>query len=1037
MSLLDTPTWTRTANPRAGTRPDATASRAREALGFLLPEGAHRLKELRRTTVALTTLGALAVFLLNAGIYQAAYERTAKRIRAQLVHLTEMKRQQLEGDLEEKQRQTEFLADDDDIAAAARLAARGALEESRRSALVRTLDEARSALDLNRLELVVGGIVMASARSLPVERRQDAAALCRRAASTKKIALGELLQPKGERAAWLIAVPMKEVGEGAMVPVLLVQAPLDVAVQSVLGDWPGLGPEAQGYLARRVGNEVAIMSLARGHVERIPVTSPRARTAMMAAAGVESDLDQVTRGAPSSLACTRFLAAGYGIVGEVPQAVVRREMSIVITGLLLLDCAMLLGAAVTLWLWRRRYAAGLAQREMEVSRRHAERVQAVFDTAFDAILTLDRHGLVRTANLAAERLFGHGAAALKDQPLARFLRWESAGDLSGGRPPQLPPLGLVVMAEARRSDGHTFPAEITLAQAGEGDDSFYTAIMRDIGDRVRAEQQIRQFAESLERSNRRLEELNAQLEGASRLKSEFLANTSHELRTPLNGMIGFLQLVLDGMCQGAEEEREFLKQALSCSRHLLGLINDVLDIAKIEAGKLNLEITAVDVDQLFQEVYALTHVQAAQKGIVLRAAPIANAPSVVRADFNKTKQVLINLVGNSIKFTEKGSVTMKATAHPELGHVMFEITDTGIGIPSEQQKVIFEKFTQGDGSTTRRYGGTGLGLAISKSLVELMGGIIGVHSDGQGKGTRLYFSLPSWSQPQSQPDEVEETGRITGPPNGPLVLVVDDDPTFRQYLRALLHGQGYRTVEAASAEQGWVLTRRHLPGAMVLDYALSCGEDAHLRTGWDLAQNVAAVPDTRHIPIIFVTGFDAELREKLRSTAFSRRPEYLMKPVDGTALRAKIEEVLGPRMHRTVRVLLVDDDPAIAAFVRKVLPESRFQMEMARNGEECLHILRTQPEGFDLLLLDLMMPEVSGYDVLREMVLTHTASELPVLVLTNFPSPRNDEEKRLLKEGLVLEVLPKTSVHENPLLLAHILNWHLQVAMEEKQQEAA
>jgi CheY-like chemotaxis protein len=359
--------------------------------------------------------------------------------------------------------------------------------------------------------------------------------------------------------------------------------------------------------------------------------------------------------------------------------------------------------------------------------------------------------------------------------------------------------------------------------------------------------------------------------------------------------------------------------------------------------------------------------------------------------------------------------------------------DTGVGIPQDRQKHIFEKFTQGDGSTTRRYGGTGLGLAISRSLVELMGGVIGVHSEGEGKGTRMYFSLPVWDDNAISLMEAQEsTGeQMEGPANGSLVLVVEDDPVFRRFLTVVLHQHGYRTATSAHAEGAWVLVRRLQPAVVVLDYALSCAEGAILRTGWDLAERMTGDHDTRHIPLIFVTGFDMELREKLKSTAFSRRPEHLMKPVDRSILVAKLEQLVGDIHGRHVRVLMADDDPTVAAYVRKVLPESRYHIEVANNGEECLHVLRTQPRGFDLLLLDLMMPEVSGYDVLREMTLTGTAADLPVIVLTNFPEARNPEEKRLLELGLVLDVLPKTSVHDSPQILSHIIDWHLQVAMEQ------
>jgi PAS domain S-box-containing protein len=698
-----------------------------------------------------------------------------------------------------------------------------------------------------------------------------------------------------------------------------------------------------------------------------------------------------------------------------------------ISKLLAMDLVILLGAGLIIWQWRRSYARGMAQHEMRVTHRHAERVQSIFDTAFDAIITFDRAGRVRTSNRAAEELFGRPASGMEGQPLHRVLRWSGAQGET--RENVLPTPGVVWVANALRPDGTAIPTELSLGQSGEGDELLYTAIVRDIRDRVEAERQIHSFAQGLEASNRRLEEVNAQLEEASRLKSEFLANTSHELRTPLNGMMGFLQLVLDGMCQSKDEEREFLKQALQCSKHLLNLINDVLDIARIEAGKLALDIQKVDIPTLFQEVRTVTHVQAAQKDVKLHFVEPDDRECAVRCDLNKAKQVLINLVGNSLKFTPKGTITVRAVTRPDLGHVRFEVEDTGIGIPQEQQSVIFEKFAQGDGSTTRKYGGAGLGLAISKSLVELMGGVIGVTSEGRGKGTTMYFSLPVWNdQTQAAAPEDDETAdQIDGPAGGSLVLVVEDDPVFRKFVTAVLHQHGYRTVEVPSAEAGWVKVRRLRPAVVVLDYALACGEGADIRTGWDLAQRITADPETRHVPLLFVTGFENEVRDKLKATAFARKPGHLVKPIEPSALISKVEELVVGVTGRQVRILMAEDDPCVSAFVRKVLPEQRFHMEVASNGEECLHILRTQPNGFDLLLLDLMMPEVSGYDVLREMTLTGLGADTPVLVLTNFPEARNSDEQRLLNEGLVLDVVAKMAVHENPMLLAHLVEWHLQV----------
>jgi PAS domain S-box-containing protein len=699
--------------------------------------------------------------------------------------------------------------------------------------------------------------------------------------------------------------------------------------------------------------------------------------------------------------------------------------------LVVLDVGAFLVGLVAVWFWRGRGrgAAPVPVTEPAEPARELTALQAVWDNAFDAVLNFDARGRVRAVNRAASALFKHPVDEMWGEPIHRFLSCGTAGERGVFEPAALE---AVTDSEAVCGDGELLSVKYVLSRAGAGKDSLYTAVIRDLSERKKAEERLQTFREGLEVTNRRLEEANAQLEEVSRLKSEFLANTSHELRTPLNGMIGFLQLVLDGMCDSPEEERDFLQQALQCSRHLLGLINDVLDIAKIEAGKLSLEIEAVDVRALFGEVYTLTHVQADQKGLALKFDVPEHCTHAVRGDFGKIKQVLVNLLGNSLKFTSKGSITVRATERADFGHYIFEVIDTGIGVPEDRQKVIFEKFTQGDGSTTRKYGGTGLGLAICRSLVELMGGIINVESEGPGKGTRMFFSLPLWrpTAEEAQPVDSHVPERIEGPAGGPLVLIVEDDQVFRKFLSALLQRNGYRTVEAGHAEGGWVLVRRLHPSVVVLDYALISAEGASLRTGWDLAERMTTDAGTRHIPLIFVTGFDVMLKDKIKTTALARPPEHLMKPVDGHMLLGKIEELIGSSRGGVIRILMADDDPSVSAYVRKVLPEGRFHIEVANNGEECLHALRMQPRGFDLLLLDLMMPDVSGYDVLRELSVTGVAPELPVLILTNYPDARDDEEKRLLERALVLDVIAKSSVHENPMLLPHIIDWHMQVVQE-------
>ncbi len=238
-----------------------------------------------------------------------------------------------------------------------------------------------------------------------------------------------------------------------------------------------------------------------------------------------------------------------------------------------------------------------------------------------------------------------------------------------------------------------------------------------------------------------IQRMNDHLLEVNQLKDEFLTNTSHELRTPLNSIIGFLTLLSDGYYESEEEMHLFTKNALESSRHLLNVINDILDISKIEAGTMDTNIEKVYAGDLLEEIQSLFEMQAEQKGLVL-VCSARKSPLFAAADLQKIKQVLINLVGNAIKFTPEGTVTL--TAEPLRSDILFEVTDTGIGIPVDKLDKVFQKFIQVDGSATRRYGGTGLGLAISKHLVEMMGGKISIRSDGPGTGTTIRVTVPKW-----------------------------------------------------------------------------------------------------------------------------------------------------------------------------------------------------------------------------------------------------------------------------------------------------
>lgn len=1006
---------------------DPRPAGADAAVQALLPHGAEKRRDGRRVLTGFVVLLVLGVATLNLVLFHRASDRAERDGWSRLEASADLRRDELAATVGAFRREALGTLEDPAIHAALLRVARepgAALGEA-----------AQHELALARERFGFSGVQVLDARGRvvwqdgePLSAPRSAARLVARALALRTDLVGD---PVGSRL--VLAAPLED-GRGMPDHAVVFQDRGEGVARRPLAGWPGMGASSRAYLVRQDGDQVVVLAggdarnaqgLANGR--RLPLASPAATIPAMAATRIESRAEARDARGERLWAVTRALPEfGWGLVVTESRADGMTGLETTLGLLFLLDLGLVGFVIGLVFVWRRIYASGLARREAEITERDARRMQAVFDTAFDAIVLFDRQGRIRGANRAATTLFGRSTEELETCALADVLQWSTASP-----DPWLPVSGSVTHSHALQPGGVEVPVEFSIGTTGSGTEVLHTAILRDIRDRVEAERRVREAAAGLEASHRRLEEVNAQLEEASRLKSEFLANTSHELRTPLNGMIGFLQLVLDGLCDSPEEERDYLRQALACSRHLLGLINDVLDIAKIEAGKLTLEIERLEVQQLFDEVYTITHVQAAQRGVQLVFETELEPGVGARGDFGKVKQVLVNLVGNSLKFTPRGRITVRARSRSALGHILFEVQDTGVGISPERQKLIFEKFVQGDGSTTRRFGGTGLGLAISRSLVELMGGIIGVHSEGEGHGTRMYFSLPLWrgeASLDSGAEGVREPDRIEGLPGGSLVLVVEDDAVSRRLLTAVLQRSGYRTVEAENAETAWVLVRRLHPACIVLDYALSCSDGATLRSGWDLAQRLTSERDTRHIPVVFVTGFDGELREKLRSTAFTRKPEHLVKPFDPAQLVARIEALVGPPQDRVVRVLLADDDATVSAFVRKVLPADRFHLEVANNGEECLHVLRTQPKGFDILLLDLMMPEVSGYDVLREMTLSALNPDLPVLVLTNFPEPRDASERQLLEQGLVIEIIAKTEIHADPRVLPAALRRHLRAA---------
>jgi len=545
-------------------------------------------------------------------------------------------------------------------------------------------------------------------------------------------------------------------------------------------------------------------------------------------------------------------------------------------------------------------------------------------------------------------------------------------------------------------------------------------------EQARLYQQAKEHVAELSALNQELELARRAAEEANRLKGEFLANTSHELRTPLNGLIGFLQLVLKGLCDSREEEREYLERALDCAKHLLGIINDVLDLARIEAGKLTIDPTKVTLASLLGDVSRVTQVQAAQKGIRLEVEPCEETVQVW-ADEGRLKQVFLNLIGNALKFTPQGGeVRVRVLPKPEQGYVLCEVEDTGIGIPKAKQHLIFEKFVQGDGSTTRKYGGAGLGLAITRNLVELMGGFIGVESE-EGKGSRFFFSIPTWHPERDILWRGEGKGdrvlTVEGDPGHPLILVVEDDPGFGRFLVSLLHKHGFATLWAITADEAYETARRFHPRVAVIDYGLPSREEAVLRTGWDLVVALQKTPGLANMGLVIVTGYDRALQERLAVHALPPGVLCLEKPVEAEILINTIRELGRPKSEGPVRILVATDEPALGELIRLTLPPERFQVTVVSDGQACLNYLAASREAVDILLLDLKIPKGDGFRVLKELKFGGIAPELPVLVITGNPEVDWPKAQRLLADGGLVRVFAKEDVLREPeILTGYILD---------------
>jgi signal transduction histidine kinase/CheY-like chemotaxis protein len=470
-----------------------------------------------------------------------------------------------------------------------------------------------------------------------------------------------------------------------------------------------------------------------------------------------------------------------------------------------------------------------------------------------------------------------------------------------------------------------------------------------------------------------IEEKGHQLELASQHKSQFVASMSHELRTPLNAIIGLTEMMVTNAARfGTEKAAEPLKRVHRAGQHLLGLINQVLDLSKIEAGKLELNPESVNLAPLIDEVVGTARQLAQQNknNLVVEAQEKLGALTV---DPMRLRQILLNLLSNACKFTSQGEVKLRVRKVADgRNWVEFAVADTGIGMTAEQQAKLFEEFTQADSSTARRYGGTGLGLAITRKLARMMGGDVTVASE-PGKGSVFTVRLPAG------PDPVAKAATNGGrPPSSDCVLVVDDDATARELIADQLKAEGFSVATAAGGLDGLKLAKDLRPIAITLDVMMPDLD------GWSVLAALRQDPELAEIPVIMITILDEHRRGVALGAA-----GYLTKPIDRERLHRMVSRFRAPA--RPTRILLVDDDKDQRERLRGWLEGEQWAVQETANGREAL--TRLQAEKPDVILLDLMMPEMDGFAVVAALQKEPRWRDIPVIVITARDLDAKDRER--------------------------------------------
>jgi PAS domain S-box-containing protein len=540
-----------------------------------------------------------------------------------------------------------------------------------------------------------------------------------------------------------------------------------------------------------------------------------------------------------------------------------------------------------------------------------------------------------------------------------------------------------------RKDGTSFPVETKVAALMSGDEKVICALCRDISSRKEHEEELR-------RLNEELAEARDEAVEASQAKSAFLASMSHELRTPLNAVIGYSEMLREDFEDASLDEYVAdIERIRTAGRQLLALINDVLDLSKIEAGRMDIDLAEFVAEELLDEIESTVRPLARQNGNSLNVECEVDSRGRLCSDRSKIRQILLNLLSNACKFTSEGEITLRVVPEnrDDVHGLVWSVTDTGIGMTEEQLDRIFDEYAQAESSTHGRFGGTGLGLAISRQFCWLLGGDIEVESTS-GEGTTFSVWLPADAREGAPRREVvEESDAVVR-----QVLVIDDDPDARELLRRAIEREGYEVLVASNGREGLRLAREHEPMAITLDLLMPEPD------GWTVLSLLKRNPRLADIPVVLVSMAD----EQERGFALGA-DEFVTKPVDRARLTGLLERyrdagVSGP-------LVLVEDHEPTRAMLARVLAAGGWEILEAADGASALEIVEeTRPA---LVLLDLLMPQMNGFEFLVEFRNSDANRDVPVVVLT--AKDLTDEDRRRL-EGGVSAVLRKTETSGEELL---------------------